>query len=239
MHRQSTGSKALLLGALLLSLPSSVGAQTTPLKQLPDAPPVQRPYLGPMAPTSANLTSQATTAFNKLTDFTVDGQNRQHVRAFFNSIYSASENTPLVFDGDVTACAPGTTNALFKDAVRLRINWFRELAGVADTISFRTSYSSDAQDAALIMAANSLLTHNPAPGLTCYTSSGDNGAGSSNLALGTLGWDSITGYMEDAGSNNFAVGHRRWLLHPPIQKWVRVTFPQPINNPATQCSVGV
>ena len=173
-------------------------------------------YTGPMKGTpTGRFSIQAETVFAKTGNFNIDTNNRQHVQAFFNSVYAASEKTPLAFSGSVGDCAPSRTSRLFQDAVRLRINWFRELAGVADSIVFRDSYNAAAQDAALIMAANGLLTHTPANSLTCYTSTGDQGAGSSNLALGSLGWDSITGYMEDSGSNNAAVGHRRWLLHPP------------------------
>lgn len=214
-----TFSGAAIGSALLVCALSSAGAHAdTPTKSLAGSP-KQTPYLGPQqsAP-SGNFSLQADAPFTQTGNFTVDVGNRQQVQAFFNSIYTASENTPLTFTGNIASCSPGTTNALFKNAVRLRINWFREMAGVNDTIAFNPSFSSSAQDAALIMAANGLLTHTPASSLTCYTSTGEDGAGSSNLALGTLGWDSITGYMEDSGSNNAAVGHRRWLLHPPIEQ---------------------
>ena len=48
----------------------------------------------------------------------------------------------------------------------------------------------------------------------CYTTGGAEAAGKSNLALGNSGPAAITAYMKDAGSNNAAVGHRRWMLYP-------------------------
>jgi len=174
------------------------------------------PYTGPQATNQDNqLSRTANSSFTQTGGFSVDVNSRQQAQAFFNSVYTASENTPLTFSGSVPSCSPGSTNALFKDAIALRINWFREMAGVTDNITFRDSFSASAQDAALIMAANGTLTHQPVSSMTCYTASGDDGAGNSNLALGTLGWGSITGYIEDAGSNNAAVGHRRFQQQPP------------------------
>ena len=192
------------------------------------------PYTGPMANTPNNrLSIAADTPFPQTGGFSVDVNSRQQAQAFFNSVYTASENTPLTFSGSVPSCSPGSTNALFKDAIALRINWFREMAGVTDNITFRDSFSASAQDAALIMAANGTLTHQPVSSMTCYTASGDDGAGNSNLALGTLGWGSITGYIEDAGSNNAAVGHRRWLLHPPTQEMGTGDIPATATTSAT------
>lgn len=221
-------SRTIAVSLGLLATPNALAG-----KSLAIAPQTVE-YQGPMGTgTTNNFTRQAAAPFAKLGDFNIDVNNRQQVQAFFNSVYTASENTPIVFSGSVSSCASGTTNSLFKDAVRLRINWFRELAGVPDNITFRESYSAGAQDAALIMAANELLTHTPVSSLDCYTSTGDVGAGSSNLALGSLGWDSVTGYMEDPGSNNAAVGHRRWLLHPPTLEMGTGDVPATVNSPAT------
>ena len=209
-----------------------------PVKNQP-APITAIPYKGPLAQkasastTEGRIKTTATEPFPKTGGFSIDVSSRQQSQAFFNSVYTASENTPLTFTGDVASCSPGTTNALFKDAVLLRINWFREMAGVTDNITFTPGFNASAQDASLIMAANGLLTHTPPSSLTCYTASGDDAAGSSNLALGTLGWNSITGYIEDGGSNNAAVGHRRWLLHPPTEEMGTGDIPATATTSAT------
>lgn len=227
--------RSLLAALGLLLVPVALLSAPVATAKKPDvSDPKQAKYQGPMAATQpGRFTTQANTAFNQTGNFTVDVNNRQHVQAFFNSVYTASENTPLTFTGSVAGCASGTTPNLFKDAIRLRINWFRELAGVTDNISFNNTFNEGAQDAALIMAANGLLTHTPPNSLDCYTSTGDTGAGSSNLALGSLGWSSITGYMEDAGANNAAVGHRRWLLHPPTLEMGTGDVPATASSSAT------
>lgn len=236
------------LAAIALTAPILADTQLTeannlakvkaPVKTLPEKI-TAIPYKGPLAAKSSNSAADnrfsiaATAPFPQTGGFTVDISSRQQSQAFFNSVYTASENTPLTFTGDVGSCSPGSTNALFKDAVLLRINWFREMAGVTDNVTFTPSFSADAQDSSLIMAANGLLTHTPPSSLTCYTASGDTAAGSSNLALGTLGWDSITGYIEDGGSNNAAVGHRRWLLHPPTEEMGTGDIPATATTSAT------
>jgi hypothetical protein len=79
-------------------------------------------------------------------------------------------------------------------------------------------YSGKAQQAALMMSANGQLSHNPPPSWLCYTAEGAQAAGSSNLYLGRFGPAAITGYVYDAGSGNYAVGHRRWILYPQTQR---------------------
>lgn len=70
-----------------------------------------------------------------------------------------------------------------------------------------------------MMTANNQLSHSPPASWSCYTPSGVTGAGSSNLALGSASSAAITAFMFDNGSNNEAVGHRRWILHSTKQKF--------------------
>jgi len=66
-----------------------------------------------------------------------------------------------------------------------------------------------------MMSVNKSLSHSPPQSWTCYTSNGATAAGSSNIALGAAGPRAIALYIKDPGVNNTAVGHRRWILHPP------------------------
>lgn len=153
--------------------------------------------------------------------FSVDITDRLNSRSFFNSIYEASPGTPDGFTGnpDPSICDAGDTTSLFKQAVLLRVNYFREMAGVPDNITFNSTHNADAQLAALIMSANKTLSHHPVnDGLTeCITTAGDAAAGKSNISLGSYGWTAVAGQMRDNGSNNAAAGHRRWIIYPPNQ----------------------
>ena len=144
----------------------------------------------------------------------VNTASREEVRQFYRAVYSASEGIPMEWTGSYATGNPGDTSSLFKEAVRLRINFFRALVGVPADIGFLTSYNAAAQQAALMMSANNALSHSPPPSWIFYTAAGANAAQNSNLAIGDAGPDAITGYMADFGANNAAVGHRRWLIFP-------------------------
>jgi uncharacterized protein YkwD len=148
----------------------------------------------------------------------LDTQNRQVVKNFYLNEYLGSEGIASGWDGNVSTCNPGTTSDEFKNAVAQRINYFRAMAGVPNNVTLDPIYNYKAQAAALMMSANGTLSHNPPSSWKCYTADGDEAAGSSNLAMGMYGPGAISGYMSDTGSNNTAVGHRRWILYPQTQK---------------------
>ncbi len=148
--------------------------------------------------------------------FAIDPQDRFLARSFYNVVYRASEGTPIEWTGDVGTCAPGTTSTSFKEAVRARVNYFRAMAGVPASIALRSEFNVAAQQAALIMSANNSINHHPPDSWSCWTGVGADAAASSNLSLGRTGWDAVNGQMRDNGANNAAVGHRRWILFPPI-----------------------
>ncbi len=149
--------------------------------------------------------------------FTVNTASREEVRSFYNAVYRVSENVAMDTSANVPACTPGTNGTLFKEAVLRRINWFRAMAGVPGDVTFNASNNVANQEAAVIMSANGALSHFPPSTWSCWTANGSNAANNSNIALGTSGADSITGYMRDHGANNTIVGHRRWLLYPQTQ----------------------
>lgn len=150
----------------------------------------------------------------------IDASNRQLVRGFYNSVYNASKDTPINWTGSQSTCTPGDTDANFKNAVLARINYYRAMVGVPAVITFNNTFNAKAQQAALMMSANNALSHYPPNTWNCYTADGYQAAGSSNISLGTgdyYGWNAVDGQIRDAGSNNTAVGHRRWLLYPQTQ----------------------
>ena len=180
-----------------------------PPPRLPSQPPALHANAVTPAPASLSVTTT----------------DRRQSRAFFNAIYGASENVPIDWTGSLSGTpgtsatgAAGTTADAYKAAVQLRINWFRAMAGIPASVGMDSVESSEDQDAALMMAANNALSHTPPSTWLLYTSTGANAAGNSNLALGNVGPDAISyGYIQDFGSNNTALGHRRWILYPQTQ----------------------
>jgi hypothetical protein len=174
----------------------------------------------PPAPTPeevAGLPRQRISKHGATGPFTVNTARREEARSFFNTVYAASEGFTIGWTGNLATCSPGTTDAAFRDLVTLRINYFRAMAGVPAGIVFTNTFNTKDQAAALMMSANNSLSHTPPPTWICYSASGSEAAGKSNIAWGSAGPDSINGYIEDFGAGNTVAGHRRWLLYPQTQ----------------------
>jgi len=152
----------------------------------------------------------------------VNPNNRYQVSLLYRNQYVAQGSVVNGWAGSIASCNAGSTAQAFRDATINRVNLYRALAGLPGNISeLSGGEQADDQAAALMFAANQQLSHSPPNTWTCYTSAGATGAGSSNIALGWgVGFNNdgpaaIDGYMDDSGSNNAGVGHRRWILYPP------------------------
>jgi uncharacterized protein YkwD len=143
-------------------------------------------------------------------------RSREYALNLYNSAYLGSAGVPSAWSGSVAGCNPGTTSQAFRDSVLLRLNYFREMAGIPQLTGFRSEFNTQDQAAALMMAANQALNHTPPTNWKCYTQSGYDGASSSNLALGAYGPEAIDLYMNDGGVGS--LGHRRWVLYPQTQE---------------------
>jgi uncharacterized protein YkwD len=164
---------------------------------------------------------------------TVNLHNRQESIEFYVQQYLTSEGVAMNWTGDHASCDPGTAGEDFRLAVLRRINYFRAMAGVPAEIKFSDESNRKAQAAALMMSVNRQLSHSPPTSWICSSSTGAEGAGSSNLFLGAYSWDAIMGYMRDPGSGNSAVGHRRWILYPQTQVMGTGDIPNTQNYPAS------
>ena len=141
-----------------------------------------------------------------------DTWDRDAVLAAYEAEYEREE-PEWGYTGNVADCVPGSTSQEFRDSMIQRVNWFRRMAGLT-TVTENSGFSSTAQHAALMMAAQGSLSHYPESDWKCYSETGAMGARSSNLFLGVSGLRSIDGYIQDSGANNLRVGHRTWILLP-------------------------
>ena len=82
-------------------------------------------------------------------------------RTFFLTYYQNAATPAIAWFGDRATCEAGATAPAFRDAVQLRINYFRAMAGVPAGITFSATYNDKAQAAALMMSVNSQLSHSP------------------------------------------------------------------------------
>lgn len=118
------------------------------------------------------------------------------------------------FGGDIDNCKAGKLSPEVQALFLQRLNYFRRIAGVPDQCELRESWNQKCQAAAALMSANGDLSHFPPKTWNCYSNDGATGAGNSNLSLGYSGGSALGGQLDDAGSNNYFVGHRRWILNP-------------------------
>ena len=102
------------------------------------------------------------------------------------------------------------------------INYARYLAGLPDDVTLDASYVDRAQHGSVLLAVGQFAHSQPRPSdmaqdfydiANAATSSSNIGWGYQTLA------DFNVGCMDDSDSSNIdRVGHRRWLLDPPLQK---------------------
>lgn len=149
----------------------------------------------------------------------VNMEDRWHIRDFYNTVFPFGSTASMGWTGNYDSGVAGTVSAEWQEATRVRINFYRAMAGVPADVTFDPVLSAKAQEAALMMSANKTLNHFPPTNWTYYTADGADAAENGNLALGSAGANAIEGYMMDFGSpefpdSNFEVGHRRWLLYP-------------------------
>lgn len=146
----------------------------------------------------------------------VDTNNRSAVQNAYLNFYKPNLNTSINFTGNISSCIAGDPGYEFRKATVNVLNFYRAMVGLPANVKVDLNMSSRAQEAALMMDANNSLSHHPPTTWNCYTQAGAAGAGSSNLALGAAGPRAIALYINDPGSNNYAVGHRRWIFYAPL-----------------------
>ena len=146
----------------------------------------------------------------------IDTSDRAEVADAWRSRMAPNLDVPSGWTGSVPGCVAGHPSADAQRATLASLNFVRAMAGL-DPVSFSGALSSQAQEAALIMTANHALSHDPPRSWDCWTQTGADAAGRSNIGLTSgqmTAGRSVELYMDDAGSMNHAVGHRRWVLNP-------------------------
>lgn len=164
--------------------------------------------------TTTTSTTSSTTTTTIPSTVTINRQDRASVQSAYVNRLLPALAAPSGWTGNVATCNAGTTTTAHQTATLATVNFFREFVGLTP-VTFNSTYSTKAQQAALMMQANNSLSHTPPSTWTCYSADGAAAAGSSNIALGTTnGPEAIRLYIADPGTNNTAAGHRRWILDP-------------------------
>ena len=158
-----------------------------------------------------------------------------HSKADIRSYIAANgpESTAVTYAVEPVTTAPYAPGKL-SDETQLnalkQLNVIRYIAGLNDNVTLDASYSEMVQAGVLINAVNNQyssgpieLSHKPAKPAdmdNALYQLGYTGAKKSNLAWNyrTL-VDAVNGWMGDDDDDNIeVVGHRRWMLNPPMSK---------------------
>ncbi|MDR3430219.1 CAP domain-containing protein [Silvimonas sp.] len=200
---------ALTLQATLLLAACGGGGGSDSTTSTPTATPTPVPVATP-TPTPTPVGNASGTAFAP-----IDTSNRAEVIARYQDSFLPLQQTAFSWTGNVGSCLAGDTPLAYKNAEVRLLNYYRAMAGESGNVTLSLPLAAKAQQAALMMDANSALNHSPPTSWTCYTADGATAAGSSNLALGSPTLNSGIGgpglYIKDSGVSS--LGHRRWVLY--------------------------
>ena len=136
---------------------------------------------------------------------------------FYQNTFAAPASVAPEWNGNVAIGNAGSLGTDYLAAIVARVNAYRWMAGLPGGVTLDATENQEAQQAALIMAANVELSHSPDPTWLDYSAAGAWLPRHSDLTLGVSGTSAIDLDMTDPGAGNTFVGHRRWILYPPTQ----------------------
>ncbi len=146
----------------------------------------------------------------------VNTSSQAAVNAAYRSQFAPYLSQPTGYDGVAGGCFLGSQSGASREGTRTALNFVRSLGGLAP-VGFSSTLNARSQATAVLMSANNQLSHYPSSTWRCWNPTASANAARSNLAIS---WPTITTgraislYMQEPGTNNTAVGHRRWLMHP-------------------------
>jgi hypothetical protein len=196
-------------------------------------------------------------------------------RAQINALWSTLEpvDTSPIYDTTPSWVAPYVAGELHREYAQQGVNvanFARFLAGVPHDLTLDDGLLDQAQHGAVLLAAVGQLTHTPPKPADMDQAFYDRGracTGSSNLywssGAGPTPEQAVRAFLSDSDSSNVAwLGHRRWVLNPPMQRtafgvangyismqvfdtsraatpdWTRIGWPAPGNMPVEFFAAG-
>ena len=157
--------------------------------------------------------------------FTVEEQ--QKLNTIITKYSSITTNFPGGFFVSVPTTTPSYTIGEVKNEVLQAgvdaINIVRYIAGIPYDVVPDAEYTNRNQHAAVLLTAINQLTHYPSKPADMdddFFNKGYRGASSSNIiSAANAPSSTVFSYMNDSDQSNISsVGHRRWILNPPMKK---------------------
>jgi hypothetical protein len=157
------------------------------------------------------------------TDFT--GGEIQRINVIKDKYLSIQKNFPGGYFVKAPTISPYSAGEVKNEVLQSgidAINLRRYIAGLPDDVVLSAEYVDWNQHGAVLLTAVNQLTHSPSkpPDMSDeFYQKAQKGASSSNIATANLPSETISMYMHDSDPGNIErVGHRRWILHPPMKK---------------------
>jgi uncharacterized protein YkwD len=131
-----------------------------------------------------------------------------------------------IYDVEPSIVAPYSAGVINKSALNKglnMVNFARFLSYLPNDVTLDDALVTKAQHGAVLLAANKKLSHTPpkpADMSEDIYKIGYSSTSSSNIAMGygSIQSSIINGYMRDEDAGNISrVGHRRWLMNPPLK----------------------
>ena len=135
------------------------------------------------------------------------------------------ENSEVIFDTQPKVTSPYLSGKISKESLDIgfkMLNYARYAVGIPNNVINDSSYEKLAQDASLLQRVNNLMAHTGQPKPRNMNDnlykSGAKGCAKCNLFTGPRNlYDAVDGWLRDDG-NFYTIGHRRWIINPPMQK---------------------
>ena len=167
-------------------------------------------------------------------------RTQSEIRSFI-AASGADESDPLTFAVDPSVSAPYAPGVLSDATLNSSVaflNNIRYIAGLNHNVKLKDDYNGAAAAAAMLNAANDVLSHYPARPAGISDSLyelGSKGAASADISMRSKGFSrdyptveeiyaaspmntvTLRGWMGDSDASNISrVGHRRWILAPKL-----------------------
>lgn len=161
------------------------------------------------------------------TGINVNYHSQKEIKDYLKSkkVNIDAETTYSKKASDVKPYQAGTISESSQKSALNTMNAIRYIAGI-DAVGLDSSYTKMEQAAALVNSVNGTLSHFPSKPAGMddrLYQLGASGASSGNLSYASwkcgLGYHLVKAWMNDGDDYNIdRVGHRRWILNPPMEK---------------------
>ncbi|WP_199423606.1 CAP domain-containing protein [Actinotalea solisilvae] len=150
----------------------------------------------------------------------IDTTSRSAVDAAYQTRWLPAATTAVSATAQPSSCTLGAPSAATVARTFEAWNFARGLAGL-DPVVTDPGMADGAQAAALVFSRNDTISHDPPSSWACWSSLARDAASWSNIGIAWGGRtptaaELVNGYLTEKNDQGTNLGHRRWMLHPPI-----------------------